>query len=95
MFIGRKERLDDLASLWRKRRSSMAALPRWDTGLGVQFENLVGNNAMEVASLMGLGRAMVELAAPYRNTRSRGRGARLICWCKRRGRRTWRRLPGI
>ena len=51
------------------RFGTLEALPGWNAVMGLQFENLVVNNAMEVASLMGVGGATVESAAPYRNTR--------------------------
>ena len=42
-------------------------LPGWHSIMGLQFENLVVNNAMDVVRHMGLGSAIVESAAPFRN----------------------------
>jgi len=51
---------------------SLSTLPEWNSVMGLQFENLIVNNAMEVAPYLGIGNATVESAAPYRNMR-RGR----------------------
>lgn len=51
------------------RHASIEHLPEWNTVMGLQFENLVVNNAMEIVSLMGIGNATVESAAPYANAR--------------------------
>ena len=42
-------------------------LPNWHAIMGLQFENLIVNNAMDVVSHLGLGNAIVESAAPFRN----------------------------
>ena len=51
------------------RFASLAALPGWDTVMGLQFENLVVNNASDLVPFLGLGNATVLSAAPYRNAR--------------------------
>lgn len=51
------------------RHASLEHLPEWNTVMGLQFENLIVNNAMDVASCIGLGNATVESAAPYSNSR--------------------------
>ena len=47
--------------------------------MGLQFENLIVNNAMEVASLMGIGNTTIESAAPYRNVRKDRSGGSRGC----------------
>ena len=42
----------------------------WSSILGLQFENLIVNNAMELLPFLHLGNAIVESAAPYRNARN-------------------------
>ena len=42
-------------------------LPNWHAIMGLQFENLIVNNAMDVVPHLGLGAAIVESAAPFRN----------------------------
>jgi len=49
------------------RYSSLGALPGWNTILGLQFENLVVNNAMSLVPFLHLGNATVISAAPYRH----------------------------
>jgi len=51
------------------RYESLEHLPDWNAVMGLQFENLVVNNAMDVVPFLGIGRATVESAAPYRNAR--------------------------
>ena len=58
---------------------SLAALPDWNAVMGLQFENLIVNNAMEVVRFLGIGNATVESAAPYRNVRSDKKGVRKGC----------------
>ena len=53
------------------RFSSLAQLPGWERVLGLQFENLVLNNAARLARLVGLDGALVLSAAPWRRI-SRG-----------------------
>ena len=55
------------------RHSSLEHLPEWNAVMGLQFENLIVNNAMDVASCIGMGNATIESAAPYSNSR-KGRG---------------------
>jgi len=54
------------------RFASLAQLPGWTAVMGLQFENLVVNNALSLVPHLHLGQAIVESAAPYRNAR-RGR----------------------
>ena len=42
-------------------------LSNWHAIMGLQFENLIVNNAMDVVPHLGLGAAIVESAAPFRN----------------------------
>ena len=58
---------------------SLSALPDWNAVMGLQFENLVVNNAMEVVPFLGVGNSTVESAAPYRNVRSDRNGVRKGC----------------
>ena len=51
------------------RFASIAALTDWNIVMGLQFENLVVNNAMSLLPFLHIGNAVVESAAPYRNTR--------------------------
>ena len=51
------------------RFASIAALTDWNIVMGLQFENLVVNNAMALLPFLHIGNAVVESAAPYRNTR--------------------------
>lgn len=42
-------------------------LPNWYAIMGLQFENLIVNNAMDIIPCLGLGTAIIESAAPFRN----------------------------
>ena len=44
--------------------------------MGLQFENLVVNNAMSLIPFLHLGNSIVESAAPYRNARRDAEGGR-------------------
>ena len=48
---------------------SLAALPDWNAVMGLQFENLIVNNAMSLLPFLHIGNVIVESAAPYRNMR--------------------------
>lgn len=48
---------------------SVEHLPEWNTVMGLQFENLIVNNAMELLPHIGLVNTIVESVAPYRNSR--------------------------
>lgn len=50
------------------RFSSLGQLPGWESVLGLQFKNLVLNNAARLAPLVGLDGALVLSAAPWRKT---------------------------
>ena len=56
------------------RFANLAALPEWNAMMGLQFENLIVNNAFELVPLMGIGNTTVDSAAPYRNARRDRRG---------------------
>lgn len=51
------------------RFASLSMLPGWNAVMGLQFENLIVNNAMSLIPYLHLGNSIVESAAPYRNTR--------------------------
>ena len=60
------------------RLSSLANLPGWDAVMGLQFENLIVNHAMELVPQLHLGGSIVQSAAPYRHARnSRGGGCQV------------------
>ncbi len=61
------------------RFASLSALPDWNTVMGLQFENLIVNNAMDVATMMGIGNTTIESAAPYRNFRKDRNGKTRGC----------------
>ena len=61
------------------RFASLSALPEWNAVMGLQFENLIVNNAMDVATLMGIGNTTIESAAPYRNVRKTRNGKSRGC----------------
>jgi len=56
------------------RHASLEHLPEWNVVMGLQFENLVVNNAMDIVPLIGVGNATVESAAPYSNSRKKRNG---------------------
>jgi len=49
------------------RYATLGALPEWSTIMGLQFENLIVNNAMALVPFLHLGNATVLSAAPYRH----------------------------
>ena len=51
------------------RFASLSTLPGWDSVMGLAFENLVVNNAMDLVPLLRIGNATVISAAPYRHVR--------------------------
>jgi AAA+ ATPase superfamily predicted ATPase len=60
------------------RLSGLGSLPGWDSVMGLQFENLIVNHAMELVPALHLGGAIVQSAAPYRHERnSRGGGCQV------------------
>ena len=61
------------------RFASLNMLPGWDAVMGLQFENLIVNNAMSLVPDLHLGGAIVESAAPYRNMRKGEDGKRGGC----------------
>ena len=61
------------------RHMSLEHLPEWSSVMGLQFENLIVNNAMDVASLIGIGNATIESAAPYSNSRKGRNGVSNGC----------------
>ncbi len=54
------------------RFAGLDAMPGWDSILGLQFENLVLNNADALIEALGLERSLVISAAPYRRQVPRG-----------------------
>ena len=58
---------------------SLAMLPGWNAVMGLQFENLIVNNAMSLIPFLHLGNTIVESAAPYRNARKSADGASVGC----------------
>ena len=58
------------------RFASLGTLPEWNAVMGLQFENLVVNNAMSLIPFLHLGNSIVESAAPYRNARRDTEGGR-------------------
>ena len=61
------------------RFASLSSLPDWNTVMGLQFENLIVNNAMDVVPFLGIGNSTVESAAPYRNVRKDRNGEKKGC----------------
>lgn len=60
------------------RLSEVDKLPGWNAMLGLQFENLIVNHAMELVPHLHLGGAIVQSAAPFRHARnSRGGGCQI------------------
>ena len=60
------------------RFSGLERLPGWNTVMGLQFENLIVNHAMEIVPHLHLGGAIVTSAAPYRHERtSKGGGCQI------------------
>ena len=58
--------------------SGLERLPGWDSVMGLQFENLIVNHAMELVPHLHVGGAIVQSAAPYRHARtSRGGGCQI------------------
>ena len=54
--------------------TSIERLPGWNTIMGLQFENLIVNNSMQLVRHLGVGNAIIESAAPYRNSKGVGKG---------------------
>ena len=50
---------------------SLDALPGWDAMMGYQFETLVSNNLPALLPRLGLGRALILSAAPFRQQATR------------------------
>ena len=61
------------------RFSSLGTLPEWNAVMGLQFENLIVNNAMSLIPHLHLGNSIVESAAPYRNMRRGAEGGKGGC----------------
>ena len=61
------------------RFASLGTLPEWNTVMGLQFENLIVNNAMSLIPYLHLGNSIVESAAPYRNARRDAEGNKSGC----------------
>ena len=58
---------------------SIENLPEWQTVMGLQFENLIVNNAMSLIPYLHLGNSIVESVAPYRNARNGASGKKAGC----------------
>ena len=58
---------------------SLSTLPEWNVVMGLQFENLIVNNAMSLIPYLHLGNSIVESAAPYRNARRDAKGGKNGC----------------
>ena len=58
------------------RFASLGTLPEWNAVMGLQFENLIVNNAMSLIPFLHLGNSIVESAAPYRNARRDAEGGK-------------------
>ena len=52
-------------------------LPEWNAVMGLQFENLIVNNFDQIIPFLHLGGAVVESAAPYRNSRGGDGGCQI------------------
>lgn len=52
--------------------TSIEQLPGWNAIMGLQFENLIVNNSMQLVRHLGIGNAIVESAAPYRHLKRKG-----------------------
>lgn len=61
------------------RFASLGTLPEWNAVMGLQFENLIVNNAMSLLPFLHLGNSIVESAAPYRNARRGASGDKGGC----------------
>ena len=61
------------------RFASLGTLPEWNSVMGLQFENLIVNNAMSLLPFLHLGNSIVESAAPYRNARRDTEGGKRGC----------------
>ena len=59
--------------------ASLGTLPEWTAVMGLQFENLIVNNAMSLLPYLHLGNSLVESAAPYRNARRDAEGVKCGC----------------
>jgi AAA+ ATPase superfamily predicted ATPase len=53
--------------------ASLDALDSWESVMGYAFENLVVNNWPELVRPLHLGRALIESAAPWRQSKAKGR----------------------
>ena len=61
------------------RHASLDHLPEWNAVMGLQFENLIVNNAMDVAACIGMGNATIVSAAPYSNSQKGRNGKAAGC----------------
>ena len=82
-YIQPNERAIDMGVF---RFSGLAALPGWETILGLQFENLVANNLTSLLPKLGMNRTMLKSAAPWRQmptARKKGCQIDLLLQCDR------------
>lgn len=61
------------------RFASLSGLPEWNAVMGLQFENLIVNNAMDLLPWLHVGNATILSAAPYRNVRRGRKGEAMGC----------------
>lgn len=61
------------------RYATLNSLPEWNAIMGLQFENLIVNNAMSLVPFLHLGNATVLSAAPYRHVRKSSDGSSRGC----------------
>ena len=61
------------------RFTTLSSLPEWNAVMGLAFENLIVNNAVELYPHLGIGGTTIESAAPFRSVRKDRSGRRRVC----------------
>ena len=61
------------------RFTTLSSLPEWNAVMGLAFENLIVNNAVELYPHLGVGGTTIESAAPFRSVRKDRSGHRRVC----------------
>lgn len=61
------------------RFTTLPSLPEWNAVMGLAFENLIVNNAVELYPHLGIGGTTIESAAPFRSVRKDRSGRRRVC----------------
>ena len=61
------------------RFTTLTSLPEWNAVMGLAFENLIVNNAVELYPQLGVGGTTIESAAPFRSVRKDRSGRRRVC----------------